>query len=409
MRPLRHLNSSPVPSSFIVVIDVLDECEGENDIRSILQLLAEAKSEVATRLQVFLTSRPETPLRLGFRAIPGIIHHELVLHDVSRTTVDHDIEVFLRDKFREMREEFEYLPTNWPGDDKIKRLVQRADGLFIYAATVWRFIKGDGQWLQQDLLDAVLPDAGSGNFSEWEVDIPSKSPTWELDEIYTQILQRSVHKIQDGSDKHQLLQRFKQVIGCLAILAEPVPASTLAKLLQVRPKEVSLRARHLHSVLNIPRNSNRPIQLLHPSFRDFLLDEQRCHDRLFWVDKKQAHQTIANRCIRLMSSSLKQDICGLRSPGVLITNMKSSQLDQWLPLEIRYACLYWIQHVQRSGAQLRDNDPLGCGPSKSQGSHHPTLTKSGFCRSCVGLSIWCKPLQKERLLAAVLTSNIRIP
>jgi tetratricopeptide (TPR) repeat protein len=31
--------------------------------------------------------------------------------------------------------------------------------------------------------------------------------------------------------------------------------------------------------------------------------------------------------------------------------------------------------------------PLGCGPSKSQGCHHPTLTKSGFCRSCVGLSI----------------------
>jgi hypothetical protein len=272
--------------------------------------------------------------------------------------VDHDIVVFLRDKFREMREEYEYLPANWPGDNKIKRLVQQADGLFIYAATVCRFIKGDGQWLPQDLLDVVLPDAGSGKCLEWELDVPSKSPTWELDEIYTQILQRSVHKIQDGPDKHQLLQRFKQVIGSFAILAEPVPASTLAKLLQVRPEEVDLRARHLHSVLNIPRNPNRPIRLLHPSFRDFLLDEQRCHDRLFWVDEKQAHQTIANRCIRLMSGSLKQDICGLRSPGVLATNMKSSQLDQWLPLEVRYACLYWVQHIQRSGAQLRDNNEV---------------------------------------------------
>jgi hypothetical protein len=258
-----------------------------------------------------------------------------------------------------MREEFEYLPSHWPGDDRIERLVQRANGLFIYAATVCRFIKGDGQWLQQDLLDVVLPNAGSGEFSEWEFDVPSKSPTWELDEIYTQILQRSVHKIQDGPDKHQLLQRFKQVIGCFAIMAEPVPALTLAKLLQIRPEEVDLRARHLHSVLNIPRDPNRPIRLLHPSFRDFLLDEQRCHDRLFWVDEKQAHQTIASRCIRLMSSSLKQDICSLRAPGVLATNMKSSrQVEQCLPPEVKYACLYWIQHIQMSGDQLRDNNEV---------------------------------------------------
>lgn len=106
--------------------------------------------------------------------------------------------IFLRDKFREIREEFEYLLANWPGDDKIKHLVERADGLFIYAVTVCRFIKGDRQWLLQDLLDLVLPDAGSGQLLEWEHNFPSQSPTWELNEIYTQILQRFVEKIQGG-------------------------------------------------------------------------------------------------------------------------------------------------------------------------------------------------------------------
>ena len=117
--------------------------------------------------------------------MPGIIYHDLVLHHVSRASVNHDIGILFRDKFHEMREEFEDLPMNWPGDDKIEHLIQRADGLFIYAATVCRFIKGDGQSLPQDLLDLVLPDAGSGQLSEWERDIPSRSPTWELDEIYT--------------------------------------------------------------------------------------------------------------------------------------------------------------------------------------------------------------------------------
>jgi hypothetical protein len=73
----------------------------------------------------------------------GIIHRDLVLHNISRASVDYDIAVFFREKFKEIRDEFEDLPTGWPGDDKIKYLVRRADGLFIYAATVCRFVKGD--------------------------------------------------------------------------------------------------------------------------------------------------------------------------------------------------------------------------------------------------------------------------
>jgi hypothetical protein len=357
-RPLSQLIAGSVPSSFAIVIDALDECEGERDIRSILQLLAEIKSLGATRLRVFLTSRPETPVRLGFRTMPGIIHHDLVLHDVSRAAVDHDIAIFLRDKFREMREEFEYLPVGWPGDDKIQRLVQRADGLFIYAATVCRYINGDGQWSQQNLLDIVLPDAGSAQSPEWAHDIPSKSPTWELDEIYTQILQRSLSEVQDGRDKDRLLQMLKLVVGSFALLAEPLPSATLANLLQIRPETVNLRVRYLHSVLNIPQSQNHPVRLLHPSFRDFLLNKDRCSDPNFWVDEKQAHRTLADNCIRLLSNSLKREICGQEAPGTLVANVESSRIEQCLPPEVRYACLYWIQHLQKSGAELYDNDQI---------------------------------------------------
>jgi hypothetical protein len=46
----------------------------------------------------------------------------------------------------------------------------------------------------------------------------------------------------------------------------------------------------------------------------------------------------------------------LRAPGVLATDIKSGQVEQCLPPEIKYACLYWIQHLQKSSAQLYDND-----------------------------------------------------
>jgi hypothetical protein len=314
------LNSDPDQNSFIIVIDALDECEGDNEIRSILRILAKANNLGTARLLILLTSRPETPIIHGFRAMPGIFYHGLVLHNVSRDAVDHDIAVFLRDAFRKIREEFE-IPANRPGDDKIKYLVKRADGVFIYAATVYRFIKGDGWWLPQDLLDLVLLDAGSGQLPDWEHDVPSQSPTWELDEIYTQILQRSIEKIQGGRDKDRLLQTFKQVIGSIAIVAKQLPVVTLANLLQIRPELVNLRVRHLQSVLNIPHNLDDPIRLLHPSFRDFLLDKGRCSDLDFWVDERQAHRKLADNCIQLMSNSLKQDICGQRAPGTLVTNV----------------------------------------------------------------------------------------
>ena len=55
-----------------------------------------------------------------------------------------------------------------------------------------------------------------------------------------------------------------------------------------------------------------------------------------------------------MSTSLKQDICNVDTPGVFVTDVASSRVEQYLPAEVQYACIYWVQHLQRSGAQLYD-------------------------------------------------------
>jgi hypothetical protein len=59
-----------------------------------------------------------------------------------------------------------------------------------------------------------------------------------------------------------------------------------------------------------------------------------------------------------MSTSLKQDVCGQEAPGTLVADIESSRLEKCLPPEVRYACLYWIQHLQKSNAQLYDNDKI---------------------------------------------------
>jgi hypothetical protein len=66
----------------------------------------------------------------------------------------------------------------------------------------------------------------------------------------------------------------------------------------------------------------------------------------FQVDEKQAHKTLAVRCIQLMSESLKQDICGLDAPGALIADIDSSRVERSLPPELhRLEALGWMQKV----------------------------------------------------------------
>jgi hypothetical protein len=59
-----------------------------------------------------------------------------------------------------------------------------------------------------------------------------------------------------------------------------------------------------------------------------------------------------------MSKTLKRNIYSIDAPGMLVTNMDSSQIEEYLPPEVQYPCLYWVQHLQKSGAQPCDNDQV---------------------------------------------------
>lgn len=352
LQPLSKVGANSIQSPLLIVVDALDECDGDSDVKTILRSLIELHKQDTPRLYIFITSRPETAIRLGFDEMPGTIYHSLALHDISPAIVDQDILVFFREKFKEMRGKFEGLAADWPGDQKINTLVNRANGLFIYAATAWRFIEGDGHWPPQDRLNAFLSNDGARLYYQQKYNISFPPPTSELDMLYTQILQRLFEKIQQNRDG--VAETFRQVVGSLVVLSEPLSASSLAELLDIPLNLVNLRLGHLHSVLNIPRDQKAPIRLLHPSFRDFLLDKERCLDQTLWVKETQRHELLTQHCINLMSTRLKRDICEQQAPGSSVKGLTNDQIEQYIPSEVRYACLYWVQHLQKSNTQLFD-------------------------------------------------------
>lgn len=71
-----------------------------------------------------------------------------------------------------------------------------------------------------------------------------------------------------------MIQRFKQVVGSIAILFESISPAALAKLLGVGKRNIDSVLSTLRSVLDVPESKDSPIRLLHTSFRDFLLDKR---------------------------------------------------------------------------------------------------------------------------------------
>ena len=339
--PLSKLDCNARQCSYVLIVDALDECDDDNNVRIILQLLAEARS-LKTVLRVFLTSRPEIPIRHGMYRIPQPEHQDFILQNIPPAIINHDISLFLEYNLGIIGQEWT-LGAGWPGEQALRQLVLNASGLFIWAATACRFIR-EGKRFALKRLDAIL------NGSSSAVTAPEK----HLNEIYIAVLKHSISSDYTDEEKEELCGMLKQTLGSVVVLLSPLSAFSLSRLLHLPKEDVDRTLEDLHAILDIPKDQTRPLRLHHPSFRDFLLNEDRCGDSSFWVDEKQAHQTLAAGCIQLMSISLKQDICCLEAPGVLVTNIENSQVEKYLPAELQYACLYWVEHLKRSGAQLYD-------------------------------------------------------
>jgi hypothetical protein len=220
-------------------------------------------------------------------------------------------------------------------------LVELAVPLFIYAATVCRFVGTKGR-NPMTYLNKVL-EYKTSTFSQ-------------LDGTYLPALDQLLNEQND--EKEEWLNEFREVVRSIVVLESPLSITSLACLLQISREEVKCRLDSLHSVLSIPNSEDVPIRLLHLSFREFLVDPQKQGKSPFWVDEKSTHNKLASRCLEFMSgpSGLRQDMCGLVGPGVLRSEIKDGTVASSLLPELQYACRYWTSHLIQSKEHIVDED-----------------------------------------------------
>ncbi|KAM6508444.1 hypothetical protein FALCPG4_018299 [Fusarium falciforme] len=324
----------------VVVVDALDECDRDDDIRLIINLFSRTKTMQPQRLRIFVTSRPDIPIRLGFKAVTGA-YQDLVLHEIPQLVIEHDICAFLEHELARIRDDYNasvpqdrQLCASWPGQPSTQTLVSMAIPLFIFAATVCRFVADRRCGSPDEQLKDVLR-------------FQTRSQESQLDATYLPILNKLILGL-SNKQRDNVLERFREIVGSIVVLASPLSIYALGRILDMSKATIDGQLDMLHSVLSVPSSVEPPVRLLHLSFRDFLLDSEKEGKNLFWVDEKQAHDRMATNCIRVMNSFLGTDVCSIAKPGTNRFFINPDVINSRLPAEVQYACLYWGYYIEQA-------------------------------------------------------------
>ncbi|KAL2782618.1 hypothetical protein BJX66DRAFT_331084 [Aspergillus keveii] len=330
LQPLRVLEQSEHGKScYVIVIDALDECEGEGHVETILQLLPRVMDVQSISLRFLLTSRPEHAALLGFRSLLEKDRQYMVLHTIPEPLITRDISLFLEHRLSKLREKQHSLPEGWPGKDRLQKLVTIAIPLFVFAATVCRFLE-DKDWSPEKRLVEFLAD-------------PATRSASEMERTYLPILHQLL-KGRTKSDSNTLKQELREIIGVIVLLARPLSVNSLTTFLGKEISTIKARVKSFRSVLSVPEDDDIPVTTLHLSFRDFLVSPE-CE---FRIDVADMHGHISLHCLRVMSHSLRHNICSLPSYGTQHAEIHDSVIKQHLPDDLRYACRYWAHHLRQS-------------------------------------------------------------
>ena len=336
-------NAAELVGPVVVVIDALDESGSKKMRRDILLAIAAEFPKLPRSIKVLITSRDEVDIRNSLEGCS----REMRIDDTEGTA--EDIASYIQFRMEDIRRH-SGIPSGWPKTEKLQELNRTAERLFIWASVACNFIE-DGLdpavRLNQML---VMTNIGTGE---------RKSALTALDNLYYNILENA---FPDKDD----LDAFRYVVGSIVAVSTPFTHIGLDSLLglvsDAEDPLVFANGHLLHlsssnviisslrSILRVdladPMGREGPVRLLHPSLFDFLTS--RADDR-FRIDLLEQNRILAFRCLAVLNSQLKFDICDIRNPSLLNKEIEDlpERIDHCIPEALRYACQFFAYHVAK--------------------------------------------------------------
>ena len=322
---MEKLITGPLKStsiSTLIIIDALDECKDEEPASAILSILSRYVNEIP-RVKFFITGRPETRIRSGFRLESLVqITEVLKLHEVKPEAVDSDIKLYFRTQLSNVVKNRSdcNLTEDWPTPSDIEILCKKAAGFFIYASTVVKFVSSESYTPEEQLAKVIAFPQRTIHEGRSGIDL-----------LYTQVLEQVVDIDVDDEEFHT---RRKTILGAVVLMVNPLSTKALSDLLAL--SNISSPLRSLHSLLLVPMDQATPIHVFHKSFPDFITDQNRCKDQRFFVDPKVHHAEILLSCLKLMKERLRRNVCNLDDYAILrevkdLSVRKKDHQETWQP------------------------------------------------------------------------------
>ncbi|KAJ7939624.1 hypothetical protein B0H13DRAFT_1586857, partial [Mycena leptocephala] len=258
-----------------IVIDGLDECEGEEIQQEVLRSIGNAVSQERLPILFFIASRPESHIWETFEepCLRGC-HRPFNVEQSFK-----DVRKYLLGEFHRIHREhwtMAMVPYPWPPSKIVGELVDNSSGYFIYASTVIKFVD-DKRFRPAERLDIVLGIKNS----------ISGSPFETLDQLYLQIL---------SGVPIDFRAQFLKILACIAAPWLIRDICSIEQLLHLEPGDVRLILRGLHSVI---REEDSYLSFHHASFHEFLTNPSR--SGAFCVSAAQCRTDLTHDLLEALS------------------------------------------------------------------------------------------------------------
>ena len=172
--------------------------------------------------------------------------------------------------------------------------------------------------------------------------VPQSSQPNGLDELYLKILTQTF-----DADSLKVMYRFQVVMGRILVAKEPFSMTGLRELYYGEDivDIVGLVISRLGSLLSGVSEASVPVQPLHTSFHDFLMDHTRSGP--FFVDVSLHHRSLALACLQVMKVGLQFNICNLETSYVHNNDIPDlpERIKEAIPMHLAYACRFWADHL----------------------------------------------------------------
>ena len=310
----------------VIVIDALDESGDPDSRKGLLAVLAEKAANLPSNFRILVTGRAEQDI---YDALVGRQHVlSMCIEDIDPYSAEQDISLFIQTQLGNIAA----LERRWPNKAWCGLLVKKSEGLFQWASTACRFVRGDGRHGLDPVEQLGILLASASQITHLS----------RLDQLYLNILRQ----IFGGGDNNRIMHRFHSVMGCMLAVREPLSISTLEKLFSETESAnaVELIVRPMGSLLSGVTQSCVPNRWLLTSFRDFLTDHR---SGPFCIDVSLHHDGLAHSSIRIMMEELSFNICKLET-----SHLRNSDVfdlpgrTKMITSQLSCSCRFWPDHLR---------------------------------------------------------------